>query len=152
MGRMCGSITISSAGAAGGLATRYARAAARVRSCKADVTDDADVQRMLAEVTRGGDLDILVNNAGPKIHSAPFDKLTGAIWMQPSRTSSAASSASHRRRLPALKKSRGKVINILTSAALGRTSHNWLPYVTAKAALLAMSKNLAQELGPAGVR
>ena len=41
---------------------------------------------------------------------------------------------------------------MLAAAVLGRTAHNWLPYVTAKGALLSFSKNLAQELGPSGVR
>jgi 3-oxoacyl-[acyl-carrier protein] reductase len=140
-----------SAGAAGEVVHELRAGGGAGEIVKADVTDDADVQRMIAEVTKGGDLHILVNNAGPKIHSAPFDKLTWAdvdaafanIAGSVFRVTQAA--------LPALKQSRGKVINILTSAALGRTSHNWLPYVTAKGALLAMSKNLAQELGPAGV-
>jgi 3-oxoacyl-[acyl-carrier protein] reductase len=54
--------------------------------------------------------------------------------------------------LPSLKQSRGKIINVISSGVIGRTTHNWLPYVTAKAALLSFSKNLAQELGPSGVR
>ena len=44
------------------------------------------------------------------------------------------------------------MVNVLAAAMLGRTAHNWLPYVTAKSALLSFSKNLAQELGPSGVR
>jgi len=40
---------------------------------------------------------------------------------------------------------------VLSTAALGRTAYHWLPYVSAKSALHAMSKNLAQELGPSGV-
>ena len=44
------------------------------------------------------------------------------------------------------------MVNVLAAAMLGRTAHNWLPFVTAKSALLSLSKNLAQELGPSGVR
>ena len=54
--------------------------------------------------------------------------------------------------LPSLKQTQGKVVNVLTSAIIGRTAYNWLPYVTAKSALLGLSKNLAQELGPSGIR
>ena len=46
--------------------------------------------------------------------------------------------------------------DLVRSRGLGdvykRQAHHWLPYVTAKSALIAMSKNLAQELGPVGVR
>jgi 3-oxoacyl-[acyl-carrier protein] reductase len=40
---------------------------------------------------------------------------------------------------------------VLSSAALQRTAYNWLPYVSAKSALHAFSKNLAQEIGPQGI-
>lgn len=118
---------------------------------KADVADDADVQRLAEEIGNRGGLDILVHNAGPRIKSASFSDLS---WRDLSAAHEEIVGSAFRvtkALLPALKQSKGKIITILTSAALGKTAHNWLPYVTAKAALLAMSKNLAQELGPQGV-
>ncbi|MCC7251970.1 SDR family oxidoreductase [Hyphomicrobium sp.] len=118
------------------------------RAVHADVTRKEDVARMMDEVVAEGDLDILVNNAGPKILSAPFSRLAwsdlSAAYDQIVGSAFCVTQAA----LPALKRRRGKIIMILSSAALGRTAHNWLPYVAAKGALLAMSKNLAQELGP----
>jgi 3-oxoacyl-[acyl-carrier protein] reductase len=118
---------------------------------KADVTDDADVCRLAEEIGGRGGLDILVHNAGPRIRSASFDDLS---WSDLSTAHEEIVGSAFRvtkALLPSLKRSKGKIITILTSAALGRTAHNWLPYVAAKAALLALSKNLAQELGPQGV-
>ncbi len=141
----------ASAGAAAALADEIRGSGGACDIVRADVTDDAGVAGMVAEITAAGEIDILVNNAGPKIHAAPFEKLGWAdmasaydgIVGSAFRVTAAC--------LPSLKKSKGRVVNILTSAALGRTSHNWLPYVAAKSALLAMSKNLAQELGPTGI-
>lgn len=118
---------------------------------RANATDDADVARMVAEVCEGSALDILVNNAGPKIMSAPFDKIAWSDMITAFDGIVGATFQVTHACLPALKKAHGRVVNILTSAALGRTAYNWLPYVTAKGALLAMSKNLAQEFGPSGV-
>jgi 3-oxoacyl-[acyl-carrier protein] reductase len=118
---------------------------------KADVTNVNDIAAMMREVSAAGGLDILVNNAGPKIVSAPFDRLE---WDQMSKAYAdvvGSAFAITQAALPSLKKSRGRIINVLSSAALGRTAYNWLPYVAAKAALHAVSKNLAQELGPAGI-
>jgi 3-oxoacyl-[acyl-carrier protein] reductase len=53
--------------------------------------------------------------------------------------------------LPHLRKSSGRIINVVSTAALGRTAFHWMPYAAAKAALHAMSKNLALELGPSGI-
>jgi 3-oxoacyl-[acyl-carrier protein] reductase len=119
---------------------------------RADITRPEDVARMVAEVAGGGRLDILVNNAGPKIHSASFEDLE---WSNVHTAfEQIVGSTFHviQQALPHLKQSRGKIITVLTAAIMGRTSHNWLPYVVAKSALLGMSKNLAQELGPRGVR
>lgn len=121
------------------------------RLIRADVTDDAEVRRLAEEIGNRGGLDILVHNAGPRIKSASFGDLS---WSDLSAAHEEIVGSAFRvtkALLPPLKQSRGKIITILTSAALGRTAHNWLPYVTAKAALLAMSKNLAQEFGPQGV-
>lgn len=142
----------NSAGAAAALAEEIHGAGGKCDTVRANVTDEADVARMVAGITSGGKLDILVNNAGPKIMSAAFDKLG---WGDMAAAYEAIAGSAFRVTgacLPSLKADGGgRIVNILTSAALGRTSHNWLPYVSAKAALFAMSKNLAQELGPAGI-
>lgn len=128
-----------------------ASAGGAAETVKADVTCPDEVAEMLRRVTARSGLDILVNNAGPKIQSAPFDKLD---WQQMADAYAAIAGSAFnvsRAALPALRSSKGRIINISSSAALQRTAYNWLPYVSAKAALLAMSKNLAQELGPSGV-
>lgn len=118
---------------------------------KADVMTPSGAKD-LVEVAAGADgLDILVNNAGPKVDSAPFARLK---WDQMAEAYSAiAGSAFHvtQAALPHLKSRQGRIINVLSTAALGRTAYHWMPYVAAKAALHAMSKNLAQELGPSGI-
>lgn len=117
----------------------------------ANVTQADDVMQMIATVTGNADLDILINNAGPKISASPFDKLP---WDAMSDAyAGIVGSAFHvsQAALPSLRKNGGAIVNVLTSACLQRTSHQWLPYVAAKSALHAMSKNMAQELGPDGI-
>lgn len=118
---------------------------------KGDVTDAADVRTVVERAVQDGRLDILVNNAGPKIVSNDFARMK---WqdMAAAYTEIVGSAFSvTQTALPYLKNAQGKIVNVLSSAALGRTAHHWLPYVSAKSALHAMSKNLAQELGPAGI-
>lgn len=118
---------------------------------KADVRDPDDVHAMVREASRADQLDILVNNAGPKIVSTEFHRLKWQDMAAAYTDIVGSVFAVTQAALPYLKKSRGRIINVLSSAALGRTAYHWLPYVSAKAALHALSKNLAQELGPSGV-
>lgn len=137
--------------AAEGLEREIRDAGGTCRLIMADITDDGDVRRLAEEVSTCGALDILVHNAGPKIKSATFDQLS---WADLSSAYDGIVGSAFRLTkalLPSLKQSKGRIITILTSAALGRTAYNWLPYVAAKSALHAMSKNLAQELGPQGI-
>jgi 3-oxoacyl-[acyl-carrier protein] reductase len=106
---------------------------------------------LLERAARGDRLDILVNNAGPKIVSAEFHRLKWPDMATAYADIVGSVFAVTQAALPYLKKSRGRIINVLSTAALGRTSYHWLPYVAAKSALHAMSKNLAQELGPSGI-
>lgn len=138
--------------AAEDLAQSIAKVGGSCRLVQADVTREDDIARMMDEIADDGGLDILVNNAGPKIVSRPFARLE---WQAVSEAYEQIVGSAFRvtqAALPALKTSRGSIITVLSTAALGRTAHNWLPYVAAKSALLAMNKNLAQELGPDGVR
>ena len=122
------------------------------RLVQADVTRDVEIARMMDEIASEGGLDILVNNAGPKIVSGPFARLDWQALSDAYERIVGSAFRVTQAALPALKTNRGTIITVLSTAALGRTSHNWLPYVAAKSALLAMNKNLAQELGPDGVR
>lgn len=141
-----------SEGAARALASEIEKAGGACALVKADVAQAGDVTAMLETVQRQGDLHILVNNAGPKIQSAAFEDLAWPDMQSAFDQIVGSVFGVTQAALPALKRSRGKIINVLTSAIMGRTAHSWLPYVTAKSALLGLSKNLAQELGPAGVR
>ena len=122
------------------------------RCIRADVTKQDQADALIGEVTAHGDLDILVNNAGPKIKSGSFESFSfedvaGAF-------EDIVGGAFHvtKAALPALRRTQGNIVTILSSAALGRTAHGWMPYVVSKSALLGFSKNLAQEVGPHGVR
>jgi 3-oxoacyl-[acyl-carrier protein] reductase len=119
---------------------------------KADVTVAEEVAGMIARIADGGGLDILVNNAGPKIVSSSFDKLDWQAMASAYAGIVGGVFNVVQAALPGLKKRRGAIVNVVSTAALQRTAQGWLPYVAAKSALLALSKNLAQELGPAGVR
>jgi 3-oxoacyl-[acyl-carrier protein] reductase len=121
------------------------------RLIRANVMDDADIRRLAADIVASGELDILVHNAGPKIKSAAFSELAWGDLRSAYEEIVGSAFRVTQALLPSLKQSKGKIIAILTSAALGRTSYHWLPYIAAKSALHAMSKNLAQELGPQGV-
>jgi 3-oxoacyl-[acyl-carrier protein] reductase len=141
-----------SQGAAEAIAREIQEIGGNCFTVKADVTQDRDVAAMIEAIAQKGGLDVLVNNAGPKIVSgsfhdqswanmqAAFDQVVGSVF----RVTKAA--------LPHLTKSKGRIINVLAAAVIGRTALTWLPYVTAKGALLSFTKNLAQELGPSGIR
>lgn len=118
---------------------------------RADVREPHEVASLLQRAARGERLDILVNNAGPRIVTAEFQRLK---WQDMATAYSDIVGSTFivtQAALPYLKNARGRIINVLSTAALGRTAYHWLPYVSAKSALHALSKNLAQELGPSGV-
>jgi 3-oxoacyl-[acyl-carrier protein] reductase len=119
---------------------------------KADVSQANEAAQLVERAAQAGGIDILVNNAGPRIKSGSFGSLSWPDMQQANEQIVGSVFHVTHAALPALTQTKGSIVNVLSSAALGRTAHNWLPYVTAKAALLAMSKNLAQELGPTGVR
>jgi 3-oxoacyl-[acyl-carrier protein] reductase len=110
---------------------------------KADVTVQNDIDRMLEKIAERGNLDVLVNNAGPAIKSASFENISWDNMMIAYEQIVGSVFRVTKTFIGKLKENKGKIINIITSAALGRTAYNWLPYVTAKSALIGFSKNIA---------
>lgn len=117
-----------------------------------DVRDPEAVEKFVGEVAaRHGRLDILVNNAGgsPESDAAMAsprfaDAITKLNLLAPYYMSRAA--------LPHLEKSGGGAIVNIASVSGIRPSPGTAIYGAAKAGLLSMTKSLAQEWGPKGVR
>jgi NAD(P)-dependent dehydrogenase (short-subunit alcohol dehydrogenase family) len=110
------------------------------------------IDRATAEL---GDLDLLVNNVGGGDsgdgQTGGFLSFTDEQWLRSFELNFLAAVRTSRAALPSLLRRRGALINISSNSA--RMPHAGpVTYTTAKAALTAFGKALAEEFGPQGVR
>jgi 3-oxoacyl-[acyl-carrier protein] reductase len=118
----------------------------------ADVSDFAQVQRMVAQVIeKFGTIDILINNAGIT-RDATLLKMTEEQWQQVIAVN--LSGVFHCTKAVAphmVQKAKGRIINASSVVGLfgnfGQTN-----YSASKAGVIAMTKTWARELGPKGIR
>lgn len=142
-------------GAEGGeaFATEIA-ATHRVRSSYVghDLNDLATTQARAEVLAAGcGGIDILINNAALIINK-PFEEFSLEEYEDQLRVNSAAAFALARAVAPAMKQKRyGKIVNFCSVTLNGRWD-GYVPYVASKGAMLGLTKSLARELGPHGVR
>lgn len=131
-----------------------ARQGLRLLPITADITDDADVQRMTSEAIDGlGGLDILVNNAGTCFHNDSwhatdeeweqvFDLNVRALWK--------CSLAAARQMATS---GGGSIVNIGSISGLIVNRPQWQhSYNASKAAVHHLTKSLAAEWADAGIR
>ena len=118
-----------------------------------DVSDDDAVGRMFEDVaeTLGG-LDVLVNNAGIAGPIANLVDIDPDDWRQTIDVDLNSMFYCCRRAIPMLQQAgAGNIINL--SSAVGRLgAPRRTPYAAAKAAIIGLTKALAQELGPDRIR
>jgi NAD(P)-dependent dehydrogenase (short-subunit alcohol dehydrogenase family) len=119
----------------------------------ADVTSEDAVNRAVAEaIDRLGHIDIVMNNAGGSNFMVPFAELRVSGWDKIMRLN--VNSAVYVCRAAAahlLERGTGSVINVASVGGLAGTpllAH----YGAAKAALISLTKSLAVEWGPRGIR
>jgi pteridine reductase len=93
-----------------------------------------------------GALDVLVNNAST-FYETPLGKITPAAWDDLVGTNLKAPLFLAQAAVPALKASRGLILNIVDIHAL-RPLRNYTVYCAAKAGLHMVTRSLAKELGP----
>ena len=126
----------------------FAEQGLRVFPHETDVTDEAALSRLRTAVTREADrLDILVNNAGGWRH-ARYDEITIEDWRWTFDTN-VLSVLLCSRCFAVLMVARryGRIVNIASVDA--HTAKPTLPhYAAAKAAVVSLTKSLAEELAP----
>jgi NAD(P)-dependent dehydrogenase (short-subunit alcohol dehydrogenase family) len=117
-----------------------------------DLNDLAAAERRAASLSREhGGIDILINNAALIINK-PFEEFSLEEYEDQVRVNSSAAFALTRAVAPAMKaKCYGKIVNFCSVTLNGRWD-GYVPYVASKGAMLGLTKSLARELGPHGVR
>jgi meso-butanediol dehydrogenase/(S,S)-butanediol dehydrogenase/diacetyl reductase len=134
------------------LAGQHTAPGIRCQAWALDVTDAAAVQALAQRIaSEVGDIDVLVNNAGIIVRE-PIDA-EGATDNARRMMDVNYFGALHVTRawLPALRRTRGNVINIASGAALHGTRGS-AAYSASKGALKLLTQSLAGDFGPDGVR
>lgn len=116
-----------------------------------DVSLQDDVDSMIAAVLASfGQIDAVVNNAGVA-DFGPLAETDFARWRTVMNTNLDGVFLVSQASIPALKKSRGALVNIASISGL-RASTLRVAYGTSKAAVIHLTKQQAAELGEFGVR
>jgi len=118
-----------------------------IRPCRADVSDETDVNRAIAELeATEGRLDALVSNAGIMIRK-PIADLLPSEWARVIGTNLTATYLLVRAAEKCLRASTGAVVTIASTRA-HMSEPNTESYAAAKGGLVALTHALAISLGP----
>ena len=130
---------------------RLSGASARV----VDVTDKSAVDAFVREAsTASGRVDILVNNAGGVLGQVgrPLEEVSPADWQRIFDVNVTGAFFCAQAVAPGMKAARaGRIVNISSGAGLGVSLTGIQAYASAKAAQIALTRQLAHELGPWGI-
>ena len=112
-----------------------------------------DVKRLFDDVRASlGGLDVLVNNAGVAGPVGPTEELDFDGWQRTLDVNITGAFLCAQRAIPLLKQAGGGAIVNMSSTAGIMGLPLRLPYVATKWALIGVTKTLAMELGPFGIR
>lgn len=129
----------------------------RAIACPGDATDPALAVVVAAEALgRFGTIDVLVNCVGGSTvvanPSAPLEETDPADWRRVIGFNMDPTFYFCRAVIPAMKKQRaGRIVNLSSVAAHGRTGMTNASYSAAKGGIIAFTKKLAIELAPWGI-
>ncbi|MEP2534159.1 SDR family oxidoreductase [Shimia sp.] len=118
-----------------------------------DVTDEAAVSSMFSEVdAQWGGLDALCANAGIAGPTAPIETVSLQDWQSCVSVNLEGAFLAAKYAAPMMK-SAGRGAIVVTSSTAGQYGYPYrAPYAAAKWAVIGLTKTLAMELGPYGVR
>jgi NAD(P)-dependent dehydrogenase (short-subunit alcohol dehydrogenase family) len=134
--------------------SKIAATGAKVVAIQADMRNPAEITRMVnSAVEQLGPIDILVNNAGSLVARIAIANLTEEGWdeiidlnMKSAALCSQAVMASM------IERKSGAIINIVSIAGRNGGGPGAGPYAAAKGGLISLTKSMAKELAPHGIR
>lgn len=122
-----------------------------ITSSLADVSQEDQVERVFGDAAALGGLDIVVNNAGIAGPTGSIDEITSSDWRKTIDINLNGQYYVASRSASQLRESQGLLINLASVA--GRLGFAYrTPYAASKWAVVGLTKSLACELGPDGVR
>lgn len=126
----------------------------RAITIQANVTKSADVRRMIAEtVAAFGPVDILVNNAGSLVERLRMLELTEERWDEVINLNlKSAFLCAQAVAASMIERKSGSIINVTSIAGRNGGALGSIHYSTAKGGMITMTKGMAKELAPHGVR
>jgi len=119
-----------------------------------DLTKSADVSALVDAVTgRFGAIDILVNNAGDLVQRTPLLEMSDALFQSVMDVNVTSAFLMCRAVGPGMvARQRGVIVNMSSLAAWNGGGPGAGAYAAAKGAVLSLTKALAKELAPHGIR
>jgi NAD(P)-dependent dehydrogenase (short-subunit alcohol dehydrogenase family) len=146
-------VTARSRGELAAVVVEIGRAGGRAAAVAGDVASEDECAHIVAAARQAfGPVDILVNSAGIFGPVKPLEEVTAAEWDQVMTVNLRSAFLLSRAVLPEMyDRGSGVVINIGSIAA--KAALTWqAPYAASKAALLGLTRSLAAEGAPRGVR
>jgi len=126
----------------------------RALAVRADVTRKDEVEKLFrAAADQFGTVDILINNAGSLIQRSSLIDLEDEIWDQVMDLNIKSVFLCTRSVLPLMsERASGIIVNVTSIAAKSGGGPGAGHYAAAKAAVATLTKNLAKEYAPKGIR
>jgi 3-oxoacyl-[acyl-carrier protein] reductase len=120
----------------------------------ADLSKLDEARRLVESVERAfGRLDVLVNNAGDLVQRRPLVEMTEALWREVIDTNLSSVLWCMQAAVPGMvSRKQGAIVNLSSLAAWNGGGPGALAYATAKGAVISLSKAVAKEVAPHGVR
>jgi 3-oxoacyl-[acyl-carrier protein] reductase len=114
----------------------------------------AEVEKLVQNAAdRLGPIDILVNNAGSLMERVSFEKMTESRWDEVMDLNLKSAMLAAQAAAPGMiARKRGNVINIVSIAGRNGGGPGAGAYATAKGGLITLTKALAKEFAPHGIR
>jgi 3-oxoacyl-[acyl-carrier protein] reductase len=118
---------------------------------RADMTRDDDAARFIdAAASKWGRLDILVNNVGGSLGGGSFTQSTAEQWRSVLDVNVMSTLYASKAAIPHMRNAKwGRIVQI--ASVWGRESGGGSAYNAAKAAVISMSKSMAQDLAKDGI-
>jgi NAD(P)-dependent dehydrogenase (short-subunit alcohol dehydrogenase family) len=134
------------------VATTLGESDASVLFLRCDITREADVEQAIAATgERFGGLDVLVNNAGVNTY---FDAttMTESEWESVFAVDLKGSWLCAKHAIPMMRlRGGGSIVNIASLHAF-MTTYGMFPYAAAKSGLVGLTRSMALDFGPEGIR